>query len=113
MNDSITIIDDSTQKKIIISFSQYCDLIIGLRHASDIYQEVGEKSRVKDFKKVTKTLESLTNWTMHSVDFDSFDIRDYIEDNWESFLESSEEDWDPVGIQEQLDPETQKLLETF
>ena len=51
---------------------------------------------------------------MHSVDFDSFDIRDYIEDNWESFLESSEEDWDPVGIHEELDPETEKLLlETF
>ena len=42
-----------------------------------------------------------------------FDVRDYIEDSWESFLESAEDDWNPTGIVENLDPETLKMLENF
>lgn len=50
---------------------------------------------------------------MYETDSDYYNLSDLIEDSWESFLESSEEDWDPIGIKENLDPETQKLLETF
>ena len=51
--------------------------------------------------------------TMYETDSDYYNLSDLIEDSWESFLESSEEDWDPIGIKENLDPETEKLLETF
>ena len=50
---------------------------------------------------------------MYETDSDYYNLSDLIEDSWELFLESSEEDWDPIGIKENLDPETQKLLETF
>ena len=42
-----------------------------------------------------------------------FDVRDYIEDSWETFLESSEDDWNLSGIVENLDQETLKMLEDF
>jgi hypothetical protein len=61
MNDSITITDDLSQKTITLSFSQYYDLIIGLDCASEEYEEAGQKSRSKDFKKLTKTLETITS----------------------------------------------------
>ena len=55
-----TIIDRHTNQKISISFSQYYDLIIGMKCASDTYGEENEKSRVKDFEKMITILKSLT-----------------------------------------------------
>ena len=42
-----------------------------------------------------------------------FDIRDYMESNWESLIETSEEDWQSCGIIENLDSETIKMLNEF
>ena len=39
-----------------------------------------------------------------------FNIRELETDDWEAFLESAENDWNPTGIVENLDMETQKLL---
>jgi len=50
---------------------------------------------------------------MHNIDSNLFDIRDLETDDWEAFLESTENDWNPTGIMEDLDPETQKLLNSF
>lgn len=41
------------------------------------------------------------------------DISHFVEDLWESFIESSEEDWNGSGIVEHFDAETLKLLEDF
>tara|TARA_B100000035_G_C21012180_1_gene560157 strand:- start:754 stop:912 length:159 start_codon:yes stop_codon:yes gene_type:complete len=51
--------------------------------------------------------------TEFNYDNSDFDIREMFEDTWESFLESSSDDWQPIGIVEELDPETQKLLNEF
>ena len=53
MNDTFTITDNGTRETIKITFEQYYDLIISLDCASDLYQEAGQKSKVKDFKKMT------------------------------------------------------------
>jgi hypothetical protein len=39
-------------------------------------------------------------------------ISDFVEDTWESFLESSEDEWGTIVV-ETLDEETLKLLDTF
>jgi len=59
MNDTFTITDDFTRETVTISFAQYYDLIISLDCASDLYGEIGDKSKVKDFKKMTKVLQTL------------------------------------------------------
>ena len=59
MNDTFTITDNTTRETVIVSFAQYYDLIIGLDCASDLYGEIGDKSKVKDFKKMTKILRTL------------------------------------------------------
>lgn len=46
-------------------------------------------------------------------DQSEFDIRDYMESNWESLIETSEEDWQSCGIIENLDSETIKMLDEF
>ena len=50
---------------------------------------------------------------MHNIDFDTFDVRELIEDNWQTFLDSDEVDWEPAGVREELDPETKRLLNSF
>ena len=47
---------------------------------------------------------------MYHISSDVFDIRELETDDWEAFLESTENDWNPTGIVENLDMETQKLL---
>jgi len=51
--------------------------------------------------------------TDFNYDHFNFDIRELEEDSWESFLESSEDDWQPLGIVETMDPETMELLKEF
>ena len=51
--------------------------------------------------------------TAFHYDHSDFDIRELEEDSWESFLESSEADWQPLGIVETMDPETMELLKEF
>ena len=51
--------------------------------------------------------------TAFHYDHSDFDIRKFQEDAWESFLESSEDDWQPLGIVETMDPETMELLKEF
>ena len=46
-------------------------------------------------------------------DQSDFDMRECIESNWESFIESDESDWMSGGVVEQFDPETMKLLKEF
>ena len=46
-------------------------------------------------------------------DHSDFDIRELQEDSWESFLESSEDEWEPLGIVETMDPETMEMLKEF
>tara|TARA_B100001559_G_C15964002_1_gene377970 strand:- start:184 stop:366 length:183 start_codon:yes stop_codon:yes gene_type:complete len=59
MNDTLTITDNGTKEKVTVSFAQYYDLIISLKCASELYGEMGDKSKVKDFKKMTKILQTL------------------------------------------------------
>lgn len=47
------------------------------------------------------------------MDYETFDIREIENDDWEAFLESTEEDWNPTGIVEEFDSETKKLLNEF
>lgn len=50
---------------------------------------------------------------MYHIESDNFDIRELETNDWEAFLESTENDWNSTGIIESLDPETQKLLNSF
>ena len=50
---------------------------------------------------------------MYHIESDSFDIHKFETDDWEAFLESTENDWNPTGIIESLDLETQQLLNSF
>ena len=89
----------------------------------DEYSSVNMGKEVKDFKKLMTKINKFINWfpfTQHTIftmtmiyDQVDFDVRDYIEDSWESFLESAEDDWNPTGIVESLDAETLKMLEDF
>ena len=47
------------------------------------------------------------------MDYETFDIREIENDDWEAFLESTESDWNPTGIVEEFDSETKKLLNEF
>lgn len=49
---------------------------------------------------------------MYHIESD-FDIRELETDDWEAFLESTENNWNPTGIVEDFDLETKKLLNEF
>lgn len=51
---------------------------------------------------------------MTAIYYDNQEVNlsDFFEDSWESFLESSEEEWGSIVV-ENLDEETMKLLEDF
>ena len=57
-----------------------------------------------------KRFHPMTDFIYDQADFD---IRDYMESNWESLIETSEEDWQSCGIIENLDSETIKMLNEF
>ena len=42
-----------------------------------------------------------------------FNIRELETDDWEAFLESTENDWNPTGIVEDFDLETKMMLNDF
>ena len=47
------------------------------------------------------------------MDYETFDIREIENDDWEAFLESTENDWNNTGIVEEVDSESKKLLNEF
>ena len=61
MNDSFTITDNTTKQEVTISWSEYCNLIVGMKSASDYYKMAGNKSTSKDFKKLAKSLKSFAS----------------------------------------------------
>ena len=61
MNDSFTITDNTTKQEVTISWSEYYNLVVGMKSASDYYKMAGNKSTSKDFKKLAKSLQTFAS----------------------------------------------------
>ncbi len=61
MNDTFTLTDNTTRETVTISWSQYCDLIVGMNSASDYYEMAGNESTSKNFKKLSNTLKTFAS----------------------------------------------------